>query len=160
MIVAYFLNRIYRYSLGLGLTKKNYLLDLSKIIFIKNYWANRQIFKIDFFLYSLMTFIYWSQFLQKLKLHLWLIIDAADLTILQFVFSTNFNFVCAQHWIPGLLSNTNLVLNGSRFLFAEKTNKIYITSLLNFAFFVVQKIPQYYQKWIHNSFHSLFYLII
>jgi hypothetical protein len=34
-----------------------------------------------------------------------------------------------------LLSNTNLVLKGSRFLFAEQTNKISITSVLTFAFF-------------------------
>lgn len=122
--------------------KKNYLLELSNAVFLDRIWNNRQIFKVDFLFYSLIVFIKWGRLLQILKLHLWLIIDIPDLNILKVTFSTTmFNFICAQDWIPGLLSNTNLVLKGSRFLFAEQTNKIFITSILNFAFFCCTENP-------------------
>lgn len=57
MIIKYFLKRMYQYSLGLGLMKKNYLFELSNVAFIDNTYDNRQVFKIDFLFYSLIIFI-------------------------------------------------------------------------------------------------------
>ena len=121
--------------------KKNYLLELSHTIFLAKIWNNRQVFKVDFLFLSLLIFLKWNRLLQILKLHIWLIIDAADLNILKLALATTFDFICAQNWIPGLLSNTNLVLKGCRFLFAEQTNKISITSILSFAFFCSTENP-------------------
>lgn len=132
---------MHRYSLALGLMKQNYLLELSNTVFLDKIWNKRQIFKVDFLFLSLIIFIKWNRLLQILKLHLCLITNASDLNILKRAFSTTFDFVCAQSWIPGLLSNTNLVLKGSRFLFAEQTNKISITKVLSFAFFCCTENP-------------------
>lgn len=117
-MIAYFYNKYLKYGLNPIFVKNRYFLEATPAICTNIILKDKQFFTTNLLFYSILSFYTWVRFITEQHLSLLVIIEQSDISVFKLfgLMFYNFDMISEKAWIPGLLSNSNEIWKGNRYL--------------------------------------------
>jgi hypothetical protein len=140
-MVIYFYNKYTKYQLSPIIIKNLYFLEITATLFTIGTKSN-QFFNTNFLFYSMLSFYTWMRYIVGKRLSLLFVIEDTDLSLVKLLFTLqNFNFISENSWIPGILSNSQEIWSGERYIQAVEEGIIKFKNKPDFLFLCSTKRP-------------------